>query len=157
MDSFFPNELAGDNEERWLFVDEDKFFSESIDKHWLSWLQAIPDMENKKIGTVCFHYCSDDFLYNLNVAYLQHDTLTDIISFEYSRDPIEGDIYISLERANENAQAFNRNLEEELLRLHAHGLLHFCGYKDKTGKQKEIMREKEDFYIRTFYSSEHSG
>lgn len=154
MDSFFPADLPEETEDPWIFVDEDKAFCENIDEKWKSWLNAIVNQEQKNLGTVCFHYCSDDYLYNLNVTYLQHDTLTDIISFEYSKDPIEGDIYISLDRAQENAHIFHRILEEEIIRLHAHGVLHFCGYKDKTAKQKEIMREKEDYYIQRFYSSE---
>lgn len=153
MDAIFPADLPEDREEQWIFVDEDKSFCDSIDEKWKQWLDEILNQEQKKPGTVCFHYCSDDYLYNLNLTYLQHDTLTDIISFEYSRNPIEGDIYISLDRAQENAQIFNRSIEEEILRLHAHGLLHFCGYKDKTARQKEIMREKEDYYIQCFYSS----
>jgi rRNA maturation RNase YbeY len=157
MDPFLPDDLSYETDEQWIFADEDKSFADSIDEKWKNWLNSIVEMELKKPGTVCFHYCSDDFLYNLNVSYLQHDTLTDIISFEYSREPIEGDIYISLDRAEDNARIFQRTVEEELLRLHAHGVLHFCGYKDKTAKQKEIMREKEDYYIQYYYSLEHEN
>jgi probable rRNA maturation factor len=130
-----------------LFVDEDFSFEKEINNTWIEWLTFLFDAEQKPFNIICFHYCSDEFLHKLNMDYLQHDTLTDIISFQYQQSPIEGDIYISLDRAKENAKLYGSSEQEEILRLHAHGCLHFCGYKDKTVAQKKIMRERENFYI----------
>ena len=93
--------------------------------------------------------CSSDlFLHEKNRAYLGHDTFTDIITFDYSdRDLISGDIFISIDRVRENAPINNDPFENELSRVIIHGILHLLGYKDKGKKEKEIMREKEDFYL----------
>jgi len=97
-------------------------------------------------------FCDDDYLHEINVKYLDHDDYTDIISFENSVGNIlHGDIFISTERVQENAEKFNIEFEEELLRVMAHGLLHFCGYKDKTKEEASLMRKKEDEKIKMFH------
>ena len=96
-----------------------------------------------------FVFCSDVYLLELNQQYLHHDTLTDIITFDYREGKkISGDIFISIDRVRENAGKFNVLFKEELHRVMIHGILHLCGYKDKDKKSKMLMTEKEDFYLR---------
>ncbi len=115
------------------------------------WLKESVKNENPKfkIGELSFVFCDDAYLHKINVEYLNHDTLTDIITFDNSDDEnkIEGDIFISIERVRENAATLKTIFEQELRRVIIHGVLHLCGYKDKTKKDAQIMREKEDFYI----------
>jgi probable rRNA maturation factor len=118
------------------------------------WLLTIIANENKSsiLSTVVYHFCSDDYLSKINVEYLKHKSLTDIISFQYDKRFVSGDIYISIERVTENSKKYNTAFFTELLRVMAHGILHFCGYKDKTKQEKEIMRSKEDQYIDLWYN-----
>lgn len=131
------------------------FFSEDI-KYILknkrlirSWLSRLFIIENREFETINYILCSDRYLYDLNVEYLEHETLTDTISFTYSTDnePITGDVFISYERVKENALAMGVKTMDELLRLLAHGALHLCGYNDKTPGEKIIMTNKEDDYL----------
>ncbi|MCW1954184.1 MAG: rRNA maturation RNase YbeY [Flavobacteriia bacterium] len=116
------------------------------------WLHAISDSEGFELGALTYIFCSDDYLLRLNQEYLKHDTLTDIITFDYvSGKLISGDVYISLDRVAENALAFEVSKEEELLRVMAHGLLHLCGYGDKTPENQEIMTLKENEKIKMFH------
>ena len=93
-------------------------------------------------------FCDDAFLHKLNVEFLNHDTLTDVISFDYSvGKEIHGEIFISIERVRENAHEFNQSFATELSRVMAHGVLHYCGYKDKSSSEEVIMRSKEEFYL----------
>lgn len=127
------------------------FFSENIDfdldnknqiKHWLN---EIIQWRNFKTGTINFIFCNDAFLLDLNIKYLNHDTLTDIITFDYSQNSfLSGDIYISIERVKENADLFKKTFLEELHRVMVHGILHLCGLKDKTEDQSKEMRNAED-------------
>src|SRR5690606_4224580 len=104
--------------------------------------------ENFLLKRVQYVFCSDDFLLNINQKYLNHDYYTDIISFDLSEEKgVIGEIYISIDRVKENAQDFNVSFETELQRVIFHGALHLCGYKDKTEKQAEVMRRKEEEYI----------
>ena len=115
------------------------------------WLKESVKNENPKfrIGELSFVFCDDVYLHKINVEYLNHDTLTDIITFDNSdeENKIEGDIFISIERVRENAETLKTIFGQELRRVIIHGVLHLCGYKDKTKKDAQIMREKEDFYI----------
>jgi rRNA maturation RNase YbeY len=115
---------------------------------WAQWIeQSILD-ESCKLGEINFIFCSDAYLLELNVEYLNHDTYTDIISFDYSvGKELHGDIYISLERVKENAEVFGVTLESELGRVMIHGILHLCGYKDKSDSDKKLMRSKENVYL----------
>jgi probable rRNA maturation factor len=93
-------------------------------------------------------FCDDHFLHKLNVEFLDHDTLTDVISFDYSiGKEIHGEIFISIERVKENAKEFNQSFEQELSRVMVHGILHYCGYKDKLPTDANVMRSKEEFYL----------
>ena len=115
------------------------------------WIKETVKNENEKwkVGELSFVFCDDTYLHKMNVEYLSHDTLTDIITFDNSdeENKIEGDIFISVERVRENAVTLKTVFEQELRRVIIHGVLHLCGYKDKTKKDAQIMREKEDFYI----------
>lgn len=112
------------------------------------WLENVARSEGKEIKQLQYVLCDDSYLYDLNHEYLNHDTLTDIITFPYSSDPIEAEIYISVERTGENAASYGSGNElEELCRVIVHGLLHMCGYKDKTDAEKAVMSSKESFYL----------
>lgn len=119
------------------------------------WISETAENEGKTIGEITYMFGSDDFILETNRQYLQHDFLTDIITFDYCEDnSLNGDIAISLERVRENAKNYKVSVEKELLRVLIHGILHLCGYKDKSKKEKTQMRDKEDFYIQRFYSNQ---
>lgn len=116
------------------------------------WLSKVIASENKKEGDINYIFCDDEYLVQINQQYLDHDTLTDIISFDYSvGSELHGDIFISVERVQENAVEFGVLFEEELKRVMAHGILHYCGYKDKTSEDILLMRQKEDEKISMFH------
>jgi probable rRNA maturation factor len=110
-------------------------------------------LENNTIDHINYIFCTDEYLLTLNQSYLQHDTLTDIITFHYQPqgEPILSDIYISIERVRENAQTFKTTFRHELHRVLFHGALHLCGYKDKNTKDQKKMREMEDHYLNLFH------
>jgi len=117
-----------------------------------TWISTIIESESKKEGEINYIFCDDDYLLEINQQYLDHDTLTDIISFDYSvGNELHGDIFISIERVRENAEEFNVSFDEELKRVMAHGVLHYCGYKDKTESDEQLMRSKEDEKIKMFH------
>lgn len=119
---------------------------------YASWIETIIESENKILGEISYIFCDDDFLHNINMQYLNHDTLTDIISFDYTEgDVISGDIFISIERVEDNANDFNVTFDEELKRVLAHGILHYCGYKDKSDSDALVMRTKEEEKIKLFH------
>jgi rRNA maturation RNase YbeY len=116
------------------------------------WISSVIISEDKKEGDLNYIFCNDEYLLEINEKYLDHDTLTDIISFDYSvGNELHGDIFISEERVRENAADFNVTFENELLRVMAHGILHFCGYKDKTDNDSLLMRQKENEKIHMFH------
>ncbi|WP_339753624.1 rRNA maturation RNase YbeY [uncultured Winogradskyella sp.] len=126
---------------------ETDFKLENTDKvsNWIS--ETILE-ENHKEGEINYIFCSDDYLHKLNVDFLDHDTLTDIISFDYSvGKELHGDIYISVDRVKENAKDFNIEFEDEIARVIIHGVLHYCGYKDKSDVDEILMRSKEDHHL----------
>lgn len=109
------------------------------------WIEKIILSENKHLREINYIFCDDDYLHQINVEYLNHDTLTDIITFDYTEDNVlSSDIFISIERVSDNANDFGVTFETELLRVMAHGILHLCGYKDKTEEDSQQMRKKED-------------
>ena len=117
------------------------------------WISEIILHENHELGDLTYVFCDDAYLHKLNLQFLNHDTLTDIISFDNSLGKqIHGEIYISVERVKENAGTYQVAFLEELHRVIIHGVLHFCGYKDKTKKQQETMscKENEALELRTF-------
>ena len=110
-----------------------------------SWLTAVILSENKKEGEINYVFCDDVYLHQINMDYLNHDTLTDIISFDYSiGNELHGDIFVSVERVLDNAHDFNVSFEDELKRVLVHGVLHYCGYKDKSPEEEFQMRQKEE-------------
>lgn len=112
------------------------------------WVTEIISLEDLELGDLSFVFCSDDFLYDMNKEYLQHDTLTDIITFDYRvGDLINGEVYISTDRVKENAADFKVSFEEELHRVIIHGVLHICGYDDLSKEEEEQMRSKEDWAL----------
>lgn len=112
------------------------------------WISGVIQNENCQEGEINYIFCDDKYLHKLNVEFLDHDTLTDIISFDYSvGKELHGDIFISIERVRENANNFNVSFEEELHRVMVHGILHYCGYKDKDDAQKVSMRSKENEHL----------
>ena len=110
-----------------------------------NWIEHIISNHGFEVGDINYIFCDDDYLHKLNVEFLQHDTLTDIISFDHTLGKlIGGDIFISVERVKENATTFQVSFEEELHRVMIHGVLHYLGFNDKSEKEKEIMRNKEN-------------
>ena len=109
------------------------------------WLGDVALKKRKRIGQLDYVFCSDAYLLNINKQFLNHDTYTDIITFDYTEDAVlGGEIYISIDRVKENALKFDVTVTEELCRVMVHGLLHLAGYKDKTSGQKQEMRDAED-------------
>ena len=109
------------------------------------WVKSVAKSEGKEAGNINYIFCDDEYLHKINVEYLQHDTFTDIITFDYTEGKVlHSDIYISVERVKENAGIFKVPFQRELLRVLAHGLLHLCGYIDKTPKDSALMRQKEE-------------
>ena len=112
------------------------------------WICNLIELEGFRLGEINFIFVSDDYLLEINSKHLKHNTLTDVISFDYSMGKlISGDVYISIERILENSATYNTTFENELHRVMAHGVLHYCGYKDKMAGDREVMREREDFYL----------
>lgn len=139
------------NEEIINFYSENNF-SLSEEKQYEEWLKRVISSEGKKVGEISFIFCDDEYLLEINQKFLDHDTYTDIISFDNSMGNIlGGDIFISTERVMENAENFNVLFDEELKRVIVHGVLHFCGYKDKTSGEKEVMRSKEEEKMKMFH------
>jgi rRNA maturation RNase YbeY len=135
------------NNEIRFFLEDCKY--RILDKQLIkNWLSETIILENKILGYINIIICTDNYLYELNQKYLAHDTLTDIITFDLSESNILlGEIYISIDRIKENARMFNVAVKDELHRVMVHGVLHLCGYKDKTKKDKEQMTIKEDIYL----------
>ena len=111
------------------------------------WMLAIAEKEGKEMLGLDFVFGSDEYLRELNVEHLQHDYYTDIITFPYTEGAVHGDIFISSERVEENAQTHGVSFRQELCRVMAHGILHLAGYGDKTDEEQKIMRAKEDLYL----------
>ncbi|TXN37648.1 rRNA maturation RNase YbeY [Flagellimonas hymeniacidonis] len=116
------------------------------------WITRIIMSEGFLAGELDYIFCSDDYLLSINQDYLNHDTYTDIITFDYSDGKtLSGDIFISTERVNENAKAYKVSLDEELLRVMSHGILHLMGFGDKTDEERILMRSKEEEKIKLFH------
>jgi len=116
------------------------------------WISRVIASEDKEEGEISYIFCDDEYLHKINVEYLNHDDLTDIISFDYSEgNVLHGDIFVSIERVRDNANDFKVPFEEELKRVIIHGVLHYCGYKDKSEKDEAVMRSKEDEKVLLFH------
>jgi probable rRNA maturation factor len=135
IDFNYENEYSLDNEEAIV-----------------NWLSAVILSEGNKEGEINYIFCDDEYLHKINLEYLNHDTLTDIISFDYTMgNQISGDIFISVERVQDNATDFKVSFEEELRRVMVHGVLHYCGYKDKGEEEELLMRSKENEKLALFH------
>jgi rRNA maturation RNase YbeY len=116
-----------------------------------SWIKKIVELEKKKLGNVNFVFTSDEELLKTNIEFLNHDTYTDIITFDYCEGKlINGDIIISVERVKENSKKFKVEFDSEIKRVIIHGVLHLCGYKDKSKKDAEVMKGKENWALNKF-------
>ena len=117
-----------------------------------NWLSQVILSESKKEGDINYVFCDDEYLYKINVEYLDHDTLTDIISFDYSiGNELHGDIFVSVERVVDNAKDYEVTFDEELKRVLVHGILHYAGYKDKSEDDELKMRQKEEEKMAMFH------
>ena len=133
------------------FYSENDFILNDDDVY-KNWINRVISSEGKRLGEISYIFCDDDYLLDINQRFLDHDTYTDIISFDDSMgNLLNGDIYISTERVHENALEFNEDFETELKRVIIHGILHYCGYKDKSEEEAALMREKESEKIKLFH------
>ncbi len=127
-------------------------FNLEDESKFTAWISNVCMSEGFTLGDLNYIFCNDAYLLNINQSYLQHDDYTDIITFDYTVGKVlSGDIYISIERVSENSISFEVSLQNELLRVMAHGLLHLMGYKDKEQKHIIEMRAKEDEKIKMFH------
>lgn len=112
------------------------------------WLKQVISNEAKEEGNITYIFCDDDYLLEKNIRFLNHNTLTDVITFDYCEgNSVSGDIFISIERVKENSEVFKVDFLTELNRVMVHGLLHLLGYKDKTERESNLMRKKENHYL----------
>ncbi|WP_353117802.1 rRNA maturation RNase YbeY [Myroides odoratus] len=127
-------------------------FSLEQEDQYEAWIESIIASEGFLTGEINYIFCTDEYLHDINVRYLDHDTLTDIISFDYTENQVVGgDIFISIERVRDNAADFKVAFDVELLRVMAHGVLHYCGYKDKGEAEEALMRQKEEEKMKMFH------
>ncbi len=127
-------------------------FSISSETHYADWICRVVTSEDSNVGPLEYVFCDDDYLLKINQKYLNHDTYTDIISFDYSTArEVSGDIFISVNRLKDNARKYKTSFEKELRRVMVHGVLHFLGYNDKSDRERDIMRRKEEEKIRMFH------
>jgi len=118
------------------------------EKRLKEWIAEAVVAEEFLVGEINYVFCTDEYLHKINLEYLNHDMYTDIISFDYRvGKQLHGDIFISVDRVRENATKFEVDFNSELLRVLIHGILHFCGYKDKLDNEVNVMRAKEDYYV----------
>ena len=111
-------------------------------------IKAIAAEESRKVGDITFVFCDDNYRLKINKEFLDHDTYTDIITFDYSvGNEMISEIYVSTTRVEENAKKYKQTFENEIHRVIIHGVLHLCGYNDKTEEEKQIMRDKENHYL----------
>jgi probable rRNA maturation factor len=135
------------------------FFTEDLDfkikgkRDIKSWIKKVIGSENKVVGNINYIFTSDKFLLEISRKYLNHNTYTDIITFNYNQgNTLNGDIYISVDRVKENAKVYSDNFENELFRVIVHGVLHLIGYDDVSNPLEEIMRQKENIYLKLLFA-----
>ncbi len=149
MSSPFKNPLPEGNQTI-NFHSEEIDFSIKNKDGVIDWIKSSIHKEDKNLHSLNFIFCSDAYLHKINLDFLNHDTLTDVITFPYSENEhiIEGDIFISIDRIKENAKTFKATFDQELSRVIIHGVLHLMGYSDKSLIEKEEMTKKENIYLR---------
>jgi len=136
------------------YFNEDIAFPKVKRRITSNWIKQVISIEEKRVGDISFIFCSDEYLLDVNRKYLNHDYFTDIITFDdVEGNLINGDIFISVDRVKENSIEFETSFDNEIHRILIHGVLHLLGYKDKVKKDKHLMTEKEDFYLKLFYDS----
>ena len=130
------------------------YFNEDIDFKFKGkalnnqWLRMVAGSEVRRVGDISIIFCSDNYILDVNMRYLQHDYFTDIITFDYCEgDRLSGDLFISIDSVRENALYYGAEFGDELNRVMVHGLLHLIGYDDHTEEEKKVMRAKEDYYL----------
>ncbi len=133
------------------FYSENEFVLED-EARYASWIENVITSEGRTLEEISYIFCDDEYLLKINIEYLDHDTYTDIITFDYSAGKIlQGEIYISTDRVRENSETFNVKFEDELRRVLSHGVLHLSGYKDKTEEEATLMRSKEEEKMKLFH------
>jgi probable rRNA maturation factor len=149
----FPDlPLDEEQPEHIQFFFEDVHFPFLYPEQVSKWISSTIEEENRQLRSIDYIFCKDSYLLDVNIKYLNHSTLTDIITFEYHEQgrPVEGEIYISIDRIAENAVKFKTTFDQELHRVMIHGALHLTGYKDKSPADKLLMTSKEDYYLAKF-------
>lgn len=127
-------------------------FKLSLETLYSDWITRIIDCENASLGNLAYIFCDDNYLLKINQKHLKHDTLTDIITFDYTENSvISGDIFVSIDRIKENASEYEVAFDEEIHRVMCHGLLHLLGYNDKSSEEKDLMRNKENEMMELFH------
>lgn len=144
LDDFAEEEIS---EQGVHYFYEDTDFELENTQKLADWIEKSIAEEGKEFHNVSYIFCSDEYLHKINVEYLEHDDYTDVITFPYQENPVEGDVFISIERIKENAQNQTVSFENELHRVMIHGALHLCGHTDKTPEQRAGMTQKENFYL----------
>ncbi len=118
-----------------------------------SWIHQVVASYNKQCGDICYIFCNDEKILEVNRQYLDHDYFTDIITFDYTEaDTVSGDLFISLDTISSNAKKYRTDYTEELLRVMIHGVLHLCGFKDKSKEESITMRQQEDLALLIYNS-----
>ncbi|MEM8909049.1 MAG: rRNA maturation RNase YbeY [Bacteroidota bacterium] len=135
------------NQDNIHFFSEDIVFDIEAPERISNWIKAVIEAENRSLAHINFIFCSDEYLYQINQEYLNHDTYTDVITFPYASQPIEGDVFISIERIRENAVNYKVDFSEELHRVMVHGTLHLLNYLDKSPEEKAQMTQLENKYL----------
>lgn len=140
------------------FFEEDITFKFPQKAKTKVWIKNVAQKEGAVIDELNFIFCSDTYLKDINIQYLQHDYFTDIITFDNSEEEknLTGDIFISIDRIKENSQSFSTTFEQELRRVIIHGVLHLIGFGDKTEEEQKQMRQKEDQYLSLYNSTNQS-
>ena len=122
------------------------------EERYSHWIHNVIISESKELGEINYIFCDDEYLLNINKQYLDHDYYTDVISFDYTEaNLVSGDVFISIDRVKENAADYDVTFDEELKRVIIHGILHYCGYKDKSDADEELMRIKEEEKMQLFH------
>lgn len=137
------------------FIFEDIESFELKEESIMGWVESTIEKEDKIPGDICFIFCSDSYLLNINQQYLNHNYYTDVITFDYNNNSIvSGDIFISRDRILDNSKQYNVSFDYELLRIIIHGVLHLLGFNDKLENEKKIMTSREDESLKRYYDVE---